>query len=153
MRSLNFILLILFVISFDLVSSDQAYGTSCTLKNGSSGTCSPISNCLEIRKLLADWKISRKEIVICNKPLRYLCCPLALPSPEVLSEVEKPSVENDQYYPCGSSGRPISLVINGTQSERGAWPWLVTLYRFQTNDLFCGGTLISSNAVITVSFK
>jgi len=45
----------------------------------------------------------------------------------------------------------MSLVVNGTQSERGVWPWLVTLHRFQTNDMFCGGTLISSDAVVTVS--
>ncbi|KAL7042204.1 hypothetical protein ACKWTF_001065 [Chironomus riparius] len=58
---------------------------------------------------------------------------------------------NAQNYPCGSSARAVSLVINGTQSRRGAWPWLVTLHKFQTNDLFCGGTLISSNAVVTAA--
>ena len=58
---------------------------------------------------------------------------------------------NDQNYPCGSSGRSVSLILNGTQSERGAWPWLVTLHKFQTNELICGGTLISFNAVVTVS--
>jgi len=60
---------------------------------------------------------------------------------------------NDQFNQCGSSGRPVSLVINGTLSERGAWPWLVTLHRFDTSNLFCGGTLISSNAVVTVSYQ
>ena len=68
--------LILLAISFNLASSDQAYGTSCTLKNGSSGICVDISNCREIKKLLTERKISRYDITICNKVLRYLCCPL-----------------------------------------------------------------------------
>lgn len=59
--------------------------------------------------------------------------------------------QSRRNFQCGSAGKSISLVVNGTQSERGAWPWLVTLHRIQTNDLFCGGTLISSNVVVTVS--
>lgn len=76
MRGPKIRFLILLAISFDLASSDQAYGTSCTLKNGSSGICADISNCREIKKLLTERKISRHDITICNKVLRYLCCPL-----------------------------------------------------------------------------
>jgi len=76
MRGPKIRFLILLAISFDLVSSNQAYGTLCILKNGSSGICADISNCREIKKLLTERKISRQDITICNKVLRYLCCPL-----------------------------------------------------------------------------
>lgn len=146
MRSLSLFFLFLSSINYNLVNSDQPNGTLCILKNGEPGVCSDLSNCHELKELLIQRKLSRNQITICNRTLRYICCPL--PSSSEEGDVGK---ANDQFYPCGSSGRPVSLIINGTQSERGAWPWLVTLHSFQTNNLFCGGTLISSNAVVTVS--
>jgi secreted trypsin-like serine protease len=54
---------------------------------------------------------------------------------------------------CGISGKYKGLVVNGTQTERGAWPWLVAIYRIDENKLICGGTLVSADTVVTVSNK
>jgi hypothetical protein len=77
MRASNLNFLIFLAISFDFVSSDQAYGASCTLKSGSSGICADIANCPEIKKLFEEHRIIRHDLVICNKVQRYLCCPLS----------------------------------------------------------------------------
>jgi secreted trypsin-like serine protease len=54
---------------------------------------------------------------------------------------------------CGVGGVTSGLVVNGTQSEKGQWPWLVGLFKFQSNEFFCGGALISENMILTVSEK
>lgn len=52
---------------------------------------------------------------------------------------------------CGISGNPSGLIVNGTLSEQGAWPWIVAIYYRQNDQFICGGTLVASNVVITVS--
>jgi secreted trypsin-like serine protease len=52
---------------------------------------------------------------------------------------------------CGVSGKPSGLIINGSQSNRGQWPWLVAIYKIDENKFICGGSLVSSSYVITVS--
>ncbi|CRL03463.1 CLUMA_CG016342, isoform A [Clunio marinus] len=52
---------------------------------------------------------------------------------------------------CGIAGKPSGLIINGTQSERGAWPWLAALYLAKGDKFFCGGNLISDNMVVTAA--
>ena len=52
---------------------------------------------------------------------------------------------------CGISGKFIGLVINGTASKQGAWPWIVSVHSAKNDAYFCGGTLIGPNAVLTVS--
>lgn len=43
-----------------------------------------------------------------------------------------------------------TVTSNGSESERGQWPFLVALIRKKLNeDFFCGGTLISSKHVLT----
>jgi secreted trypsin-like serine protease len=51
---------------------------------------------------------------------------------------------------CGISGQPSGLIVNGTQSDQGQWPWLVAIYKIQGNQFICGGTLISADSIITV---
>lgn len=52
---------------------------------------------------------------------------------------------------CGTAGAPTGLVFNGTLSKKGQWPWLVAVYSIDSDQYFCGGTLISSRFVSTVS--
>lgn len=57
----------------------------------------------------------------------------------------------DANSSCGTSGYSTGFVINGTQSRQGEWPWLVALFLAESNEFFCGGTLLSENMVLTVS--
>lgn len=52
---------------------------------------------------------------------------------------------------CGISGTPSGLVVNGTVSQRGAWPWTASIHKIEGDQFFCGGTLIATNIVLTVS--
>jgi secreted trypsin-like serine protease len=52
---------------------------------------------------------------------------------------------------CGVSGKPSGLIVNGTESKRGAWPWIATVYSIKGEQYLCGGTLIGLNLVATVS--
>lgn len=61
--------------------------------------------------------------------------------------------ENHEFNNCGVSGQPAGLIVNGAQSNRGAWPWLVAIYQIDENKFICGGTLVSSNIIITVGFN
>lgn len=56
-----------------------------------------------------------------------------------------------QLSSCGISGKPSGLIVNGTESQRGAWPWIVTIYSKTEDILLCGGSLIGENMVVTVS--
>ncbi|XP_070492364.1 coagulation factor IX-like [Chironomus tepperi] len=53
-----------------------------------------------------------------------------------------------------SCGRPVisfGTVYFGTQTNRGAYPWIVALKRTENGKFFCGGTLISKHLVITAA--
>lgn len=52
---------------------------------------------------------------------------------------------------CGIAGKVTSLIVNGKESNRGAWPWIVAVYNIIDDRFICGGTLVATNAVITVS--
>lgn len=62
-------------------------------------------------------------------------------------------IVNAQSNNCGVSGKPSGLIVNGSQSSRGHWPWLVAIYKIDENKFICGGSLVSSSYVITVSSK
>ncbi|XP_021196495.2 transmembrane protease serine 9 isoform X1 [Helicoverpa armigera] len=48
---------------------------------------------------------------------------------------------------------PIPLVVNGTPTLEGQWPWQIALYQTQTvdNKYICGGTLVTHRHVITAA--
>lgn len=58
---------------------------------------------------------------------------------------------------CGVPSRPVSgttgLVVNGQVAVKGQFPWLAAYYHNGVNDngFICGGSLISSKAVITAA--
>jgi secreted trypsin-like serine protease len=61
------------------------------------------------------------------------------------------SVRAQSQSACGISGKPSGLIVNGTASQRGAWPWIAAIYETSGDQFLCGGTLIGLNLVITVS--
>jgi secreted trypsin-like serine protease len=52
---------------------------------------------------------------------------------------------------CGIPSQTTSLVIGGSNFQRGSWPWMVALMQKTeaTPKLFCGGVLISSTKILT----
>lgn len=46
----------------------------------------------------------------------------------------------------------VTMIMHGTGAKLGEWPWSTALYHIVSNstwEFYCGGTLISENAVIT----
>lgn len=50
---------------------------------------------------------------------------------------------------CGRVFLQVGLIIGGKETERGQWPFLVTLFYVETAKFFCSGSLISSQHVLT----
>jgi secreted trypsin-like serine protease len=49
---------------------------------------------------------------------------------------------------CGKQMFSAPLIFNGEKSQPGQWPWHVALLK-ETNNYFCGGTIISNLHVLT----
>lgn len=52
---------------------------------------------------------------------------------------------------CGRKQESSELVIGGTYSAKGQWPWLAALVYTKSQKYFCASTLISSKHVITAA--
>lgn len=52
---------------------------------------------------------------------------------------------------CGFSGQDTGFVINGAQTHRGKWPWLVALFLKEKVAFFCGASLISDRHMLTAA--
>lgn len=52
---------------------------------------------------------------------------------------------------CGISGKATGFIVNGTESKQGAWPWIASLHIAKDDSYQCGGSLIGSKIVLTVS--
>lgn len=50
---------------------------------------------------------------------------------------------------CGTVEYIDPRIVKGTQTVRGAWPFLAALYYVEQSKFFCGATLISSKNVLT----
>jgi hypothetical protein len=50
---------------------------------------------------------------------------------------------------CGKVEFTSGLIVNGTQTSRGQWPFLVALHHLENEIFFCGGSLISTRHVLT----
>lgn len=53
---------------------------------------------------------------------------------------------------CGERSFKKYLVVGGTQSSPGEWPWLASLHYLKTNNYFCGSSLISNDLLVTGEF-
>ena len=55
-------------------------------------------------------------------------------------------------FPAGGCGfRPSSRIVGGEDAPRGAWPWQAMLRGSPTGGVFCGGTLVAPQWVVTAS--
>lgn len=50
---------------------------------------------------------------------------------------------------CGNAKFSSELIYGGEYSKRGQWPWLCTLHDIESDEFFCGSTLISNRHVLT----
>lgn len=56
-----------------------------------------------------------------------------------------------QNETCGYAAPTAAFQYNATASMIGAWPWLATIHKANTDQYFCGGVFLGSNLVLTVS--
>lgn len=50
---------------------------------------------------------------------------------------------------CGVVKYTSELIYGGQTSKKGAWPWLVALHDINTEEFFCGSTLVSDKHILT----
>ncbi|KAJ8712868.1 hypothetical protein PYW08_008172 [Mythimna loreyi] len=65
-----------------------------------------------------------------------------------------PKLNEDRTSQCGTVVLgPIKLVVNGSLTLEGQWPWHIAVYQTQEvdNKYLCGGTLVSHKHVITAA--
>lgn len=51
-------------------------------------------------------------------------------------------------FECGRSVHSEGFIIGGTYIRRGDYPWIAALINFNTQQFFCGGTLITQRLAI-----
>ena len=55
-------------------------------------------------------------------------------------------------YPVGNCGiRPSSRIVGGVDSSPGDWPWQAMLTSSPNGYVFCGGSLVASQWLVTAS--
>lgn len=60
------------------------------------------------------------------------------------------TIAND-FEKCGTASVHGGLGIHGSSTRRGQFPFLCALYSLEENQVFCGGTLITTKHVLTGS--
>lgn len=69
---------------------------------------------------------------------------------EVLADDDP--LENLFDIPCGNVSYSTGFVIGGTTAKRGQWPFLVSLHHVRESNFFCGGSIITSQHVLTGTY-
>jgi secreted trypsin-like serine protease len=54
-------------------------------------------------------------------------------------------------FSCGGKSLLTGLVVGGSYSARGEWPWLCAIYKKLEREYTCSGNLISKSHVVTVA--
>lgn len=54
-------------------------------------------------------------------------------------------------FTCGEKFVSTGLIVGGTYSVRGQWPWMSALYRKNGLKYICGGSLVSASHVVTAA--
>lgn len=138
-----------FMVSVAIAQSDD----ECRTPNDENGICIDIRNCQKLRLLLQDQNITESSMILLRKSIcgfegksSKVCCPIdkTIPEAKLLSQIM-----------CGQRKVISSRIIGGSQSELGAWPWMVALgyQNVNTNSnspqWLCSGTLITDTYVLT----
>lgn len=50
---------------------------------------------------------------------------------------------------CGNVKYSSELIFGGKYAKRGQWPWLCTLHDSESDEFFCGASLISNRHIVT----
>lgn len=50
---------------------------------------------------------------------------------------------------CGNVKYSSELIFGGKYAKRGQWPWLATLHDLESDEFFCGSTIISNRHLVT----
>lgn len=50
---------------------------------------------------------------------------------------------------CGKLSAQILDATGDGESKNGQWPWLVSLYEYENNILFCGASIISEKHLLS----
>ena len=55
------------------------------------------------------------------------------------------------FLVCGQPSPVVdpTLIVGGTEAERGKYPWQIALYDAKSKILLCGGTLLNQRVVLT----
>lgn len=64
---------------------------------------------------------------------------------------EVPAMSNLFDFDCGKSKYNLGMIVGGTETKRGQYPFLVALHHIATERFFCGGSLVSSRHVLTAA--
>ncbi|KAL7043123.1 hypothetical protein ACKWTF_001400 [Chironomus riparius] len=161
-RNLNILILkmilfkvkVLILILVGVKSEDLSIGSKCQANDGSEGSCVGIDSCNIIRDNLRNDTIQMNQVVVCNKLMRYVCCPAETPflsSRLNLDRLSSWNLIDDGPRACGKPVIGFGTVFYGTQIKRGAYPWIAALTKTENDRFFCGGTIVSKNIVITAA--
>lgn len=87
---------------------------------------------------------------VANENFSIFLCLITLHSARLV----KPNVFgrfSESAAACGTNSRSGGLIVRGDGFKRGDFPWTVALVYLEDDQpfLFCGGTLISANHVVT----
>lgn len=105
----------------------------------------PITKTLFSRILLVNKRSDRKAMLTNFLPI------LLIFASEVLLTSANHRQKRENAPGCGIPSKATSLVIRGSDFQRGTWPWMVPLLSKVKSPprLFCGGVLVSQTKVLT----
>ncbi|KAL4097149.1 hypothetical protein QTP88_021973 [Uroleucon formosanum] len=138
-----------FVIGVAIAQSDD----ECRTPNGENGVCIDIRNCQKLILLLQDPQITESALIL----LRNSICGFEGRTSKVCCPLDKTILEDtlSSQTTCGQRQLSTNRILGGSQSELGAWPWMVALgyqnLNINNNSLqwLCSGTLITNTYVLT----
>ncbi|XP_060866108.1 venom protease-like [Metopolophium dirhodum] len=138
-----------FVIGVAIAQSEN----ECRTPNHENGVCIDIRNCTKLILLLHDPNTTESDLILVRNSIcgfegktSKVCCPLE-------NTIPKDTLSSQMT--CGQRQLSTDRIIGGSQSQLGAWPWMVALgYRnLNINNNFlqwlCSGTLITNTYVLT----
>uniref|UniRef100_A0A1A9WPU9 CLIP domain-containing serine protease n=1 Tax=Glossina brevipalpis TaxID=37001 RepID=A0A1A9WPU9_9MUSC len=145
-------------------STDSQNYTLCVTPNFQNGLCKPLEDCPELfeklRRNLEDEefkKYLRVSHTLCGEEKTTVCCP-DIGVQKILNNRYSNITHRNNKLPneeegCGIVNLSTTKIIDGDDSEIGAWPWmaLIGYDPWSVRPFRCGGTLVSAQHVITAA--